>query len=110
MAAARDAQACNNKIMSYTTMDDEATYEFDIHGVIVFRNVLPLSTVAHYNRLMDDPGGPSGKPGKDDGVFMGDNCHPDFLALMAHQPTLEILRVMLGAPALVPAVRRGARW
>jgi hypothetical protein len=72
-------------------MTDAEIYEFDLHGMIVYRNVLSPEQVRECNRLVDGFV-------KDDNTFGFDffTRDPFFVELMALPRTLDILRTMLG--------------
>jgi ectoine hydroxylase-related dioxygenase (phytanoyl-CoA dioxygenase family) len=72
-------------------MTDAEQYEFDLNGVIVYRNVLAPELVRKVNAKLDAKF--AGEfPWSFD--FLGDD--PIFFDLMAHPRTMHVLRTMLG--------------
>ena len=90
-------------------MDAAAMYEFDMNGVIVFRNALAPEHVAHLNELLGeresdalssiDADEEKKYSSLESARYSGKARfpeHPAFLELMAYKPAIDILRVMLG--------------
>ena len=90
-------------------MDAAAMYEFDMNGVIVFRNALAPEHVAHLNELLGERESDALSPidadeekkysSLESARYSGKARfpeHPAFLELMAYKPAIDILRVMLG--------------
>ena len=72
-------------------MTEAEIYEFDLHGLIVYRNLIPAQDVARMNELIDADQGdefPHSFP------FL--KLDPIFMNLMAHPRTLSIMRTIIG--------------
>jgi len=72
-------------------MSDAEIYEFDLHGIIVYRNFLKPDMVAKYNAFLDTHVDPECQFG-----FQFIHLDRMFVELMAHPRTLDILRTMIG--------------
>lgn len=72
-------------------MTDAEIYEFDLHGIIIYRNFLAPEKVAQCNAILDQHIKPDNDFGFD--FLTKDRC---FIELMAHPRLLDILRTMIG--------------
>src|SRR5687768_15577405 len=72
-------------------MTEAEMYEFDLNGVIVYRNVLAPALVSRMNRIVDQVTGP-GFPW----TFQFLHSDPVFMDLAEQPRTLQVLRTMLG--------------
>jgi hypothetical protein len=72
-------------------MTDAEIYEFDLNGVIVYRDLLSSEQVAGMNRILDEQMG-----GEFPNHFSFIDRDPCFMELMAHPRTLDIIRTMIG--------------
>lgn len=72
-------------------MTEAEVYEFDLNGLIVYRNMIPPEDVARMNELIDaDQGGEFPQS------FSFLHLDPLFMNLMAHPKTLDVMRTMIG--------------
>ncbi len=76
---------------SAPTMTDAEIYEFDLNGVIVYRDLIPPEQVVEMNRVLDDAMG-----GEFPNHFSFMDRDPCFMELMAHPRTLNVIRTMIG--------------
>ena len=72
-------------------MSDAEIYEFDLNGIIVYRDFLTPDAVARYNEILDRHVAQNNNFGFS--FIHHDYC---FMELMAHPRTLDILRTMIG--------------
>ena len=81
-------------------MDPAAMYEFDVNGVIVFRNVLDAGAVQRMNTAIDGDGlAGTESPAQSNGGFgfpVPWAADPVFLETMAGEAVLSVARVMCG--------------
>ena len=81
-------------------MDAAAMYEFDVNGVIIFRNVLAAETVQRMNSAIDGAGlAGTETPAQSNGGFgfpVPWAADPIFLETMAGEAVLSVARVMCG--------------
>ena len=75
-------------------MTDAEIYEFDLNGIIVYRDLIGRDDVSRLNSLIDDKIVQDGKDYSHSFSFLDiDAC---FMDLMAHPRTLGIIRHMIG--------------
>ncbi|MCE9589465.1 MAG: phytanoyl-CoA dioxygenase family protein [Planctomycetes bacterium] len=72
-------------------MTQPEIYEFDLNGVIIYRNLIAPDRLREMNRIIDAKIDPKVEFGFD---FLG--YDPIFFELMEHPRTLDILRTMIG--------------
>ena len=72
-------------------MTEAEVYEFDLNGLIVYRNMIPPEDVVRMNELIDaDQGGEFPQS------FSFLHLDPLFMNLMAHPKTLDVMRSIIG--------------
>ena len=71
-------------------MTEAEIFEFDLNGYIVYKDMLTRDQVDHMNGILD------GHLADDAHGFPFLTLDPVFLELMAHPPTLRIIRTMIG--------------
>lgn len=75
-------------------MTKDETYEFDLNGYIVYRNLISPEDLDQMNRIID-----ADQAGKETAAsfhFSFLDLDPVFLEMMVHPRTLQIIRVMVG--------------
>ncbi|MFT5090208.1 MAG: hypothetical protein ACI906_001754 [Candidatus Latescibacterota bacterium] len=72
-------------------MTEAEIYEFDLHGLIVYRNLIPPQDVARMNELIDADQGDEFP-----GSFQFLKLDPTFMNLMSNPRTLGIMRTIIG--------------
>ena len=78
-------------------MTEAEVYEFDLNGLIVYRNMIPPEDVARMNELIDaDQGGEFPQS------FSFLHLDPLFMNLMAHPKTLDVMRTIMGTGCAGP--------
>ncbi|MGY8823977.1 MAG: hypothetical protein ACKVJG_08565 [Candidatus Latescibacterota bacterium] len=72
-------------------MTEAEIYEFDLHGLIVYRNLIPPQDVARMNELIDADQGDESP-----GSFQFLKLDPTFMNLISNPRTLGIMRTIIG--------------
>ena len=72
-------------------MTEEETYEFDLNGYIIIRDLIPPADVARMNEIIDRD-----QDGEFPHSFQFLNLDAIFMELMAHPRTLSIMRTIIG--------------
>ena len=72
-------------------MTEAEIYEFDLNGIIIYRNLIAPELVRRMNQLIDVDQGDQFPHS-----FQFLHLDPCFMELMAHPRTLQIIRVMIG--------------
>ena len=72
-------------------MTEAEVYEFDLNGLIVYRNMIPPENVARMNELIDAD---QGREFPQSFSFL--HLDPLFMNLMAHPKTLDVMRTIIG--------------
>ena len=75
-------------------MTQSETYEFDLNGVIVYPDLIPLDEVRKMNAIIDADLKQKGKEDTHNFSFL--ELDPIFLDAMAHPRMLQIIRPMIG--------------
>ena len=75
-------------------MTDAELYEFDLNGIIIYRDLIPEDDVKRMNEIIDRHQADIQK--ENDASFSFLDLDPCFMDLMAHPRTLHIIRHMIG--------------
>lgn len=75
-------------------MTEAEIYEFDLNGIIIYRDLIPPEDVAQMNAIIDADLAKKGKADAHSFSFL--DLDPIFMDLMAHPRTLRIIRHMIG--------------
>lgn len=75
-------------------MTEAEIYEFDMNGVIIYRDLIPAEDVRRMNGIIDEDQRKRGKADEHSFSFL--DLDPCFMDLMAHPRALGIIRHMVG--------------